>query len=174
MRRRIRVILFQGPAASPGKSRLSDSREIAVNPRKLSIALASAVVLCAAASAHAAAPASAPMATSVPMAAASKPAAAKKSTAPAKPASGAASASSTSAKQVDINSASAKELKTLPGIGDAEAAKIIAGRPYGSKAHLVTRNIIDDGQYQSIKGRIIAKQPYKDGAKNAALYAPKK
>lgn len=39
-------------------------------------------------------------------------------------------------KLVDINSAGKKELKTLPGIGDTDADKIIAGRPYGSKAHL--------------------------------------
>ena len=45
--------------------------------------------------------------------------AATKKTAPAKP-----------IKLVDINSASRKELKTLPGIGDAEADKIIAARPY--------------------------------------------
>ena len=35
-------------------------------------------------------------------------------------------------KLVDINSASKAELKKLPGINDAEADKIIAGRPYGS------------------------------------------
>lgn len=78
------------------------------------------------------------------------------------------------AKLVDINSASQKELLTLPGITEAEARKIVAGRPYGSKAHLVSRNVIDDASYQAISRLIIAKQPYKDGAKNAALYAPKK
>ncbi len=42
-------------------------------------------------------------------------------------------------KLVDINSASKAELKTLPGIDDARADKIIAGRPYVSKAVLVDR-----------------------------------
>ncbi len=82
--------------------------------------------------------------------------------------------SATPAKQVDINSASAKELKTLPGIGEAEAAKIIAGRPYGSKAQLVTHNILSNELYEGIKRQVVAKQPYKDGAKNAALYEHKK
>jgi DNA uptake protein ComE-like DNA-binding protein len=72
-----------------------------------------------------------------------------------------ASASSQAAKPklVDINSASKAELKKLPGITDADAAKIIAGRPYGSKAHLVTRNIIDSAVYEKLKQQIVARQP---------------
>ena len=77
-------------------------------------------------------------------------------------------------KLVDINSAGMAELKTLPGIGDAEAIKIMEGRPYGSKAWLVTRNILSSELYDGLSGRVIAKQPYKDSDKNAALYAPKK
>lgn len=61
-------------------------------------------------------------------------------------------------KTVDINGATKKELKTLPGIGDAEADKIIAGRPYGSKAWLVTRNVIPAATYEELKTRIMAKQ----------------
>lgn len=77
-------------------------------------------------------------------------------------------------KLVDINSAKKEELKTLPGISDALADKIIAGRPYATKAHLVTHNIIDTGVYEGVKGLVIAKQPNKDAAKNAALYSKKK
>ena len=58
---------------------------------------------------------------------------------------------------VDINSASAEELKKLPGIGDAEAAKIIAGRPYGSKSWLTTRKVLPDEKYQTIRELIAAK-----------------
>ncbi len=61
-------------------------------------------------------------------------------------------------KGVDINSASKAELKTLPGIDDALAGKIIAGRPYLSKALLVTRNIIPVQTYEKIRRQIIAKQ----------------
>ncbi|MFA6310892.1 MAG: helix-hairpin-helix domain-containing protein [Sterolibacterium sp.] len=77
-------------------------------------------------------------------------------------------------KLVDLNGATSEELKTLPGIGDAEAAKIIAGRPYGSKAHLVSRNIMTSEMYENLKKQVIAKQPNKDASKNAELYAPKK
>lgn len=62
------------------------------------------------------------------------------------------------AKLIDINSASRAQLKTLPGIGDAEAGRIIAGRPYLSKTHLVSDAGIPAGVYQSIRHRIIAVQ----------------
>jgi DNA uptake protein ComE-like DNA-binding protein len=75
---------------------------------------------------------------------------------------------------VDINTASAAELKKLPNITEADAAKIIAGRPYGSKAWLVSHKIIDAGVYEGLKQQVIAKQPNKDATKNAALYGKKK
>ncbi len=59
---------------------------------------------------------------------------------------------------MDINSGSKAELKKLPGIGDAEADKIIAGRPYLTKAHLITHNIISAGAYENLKKLVIAKQ----------------
>jgi DNA uptake protein ComE-like DNA-binding protein len=59
---------------------------------------------------------------------------------------------------VDINSAGRAQLKTLPGIGDAEATRIIAGRPYLSKADLASKNVIPTGIYLSLKNRIIAIQ----------------
>ena len=59
---------------------------------------------------------------------------------------------------VDINSASKEELKKLPGISDADADKIIAGRPYLSKAHLQTRNIVSPGVYLGLRELVVAKQ----------------
>lgn len=64
----------------------------------------------------------------------------------------------TSDNPVDINSASKTQLKRIPGVDDAAADRIIAGRPYLSKAHLVTRNIISGVHYQQIKDLIIARQ----------------
>ena len=61
-----------------------------------------------------------------------------------------------SEKQVDINSASREQLKTLPGIGEVEAGRIIAGRPYSSKADLVDRKVLPEGLYISIRYRIKA------------------
>ena len=70
------------------------------------------------------------------------------------------------AKPVDINSAKKEELKKLPGIGDAEADKIIAGRPYGSKTWLVSDNIIPEELFHRISGLIEVKLPFKDTARN--------
>ena len=64
---------------------------------------------------------------------------------------------SAKAKIVDINTATDAELKAIPGIGDAYAAKIIAGRPYANKAQLKSRNILPANVYEQVKDLIIAK-----------------
>lgn len=69
------------------------------------------------------------------------------------------------ARRVDINSAGKAELKTLPGIGDAEAEKIISGRPYLSKADLFTNNILSQNGYDRVRALVIAKQNKASAAK---------
>jgi competence protein ComEA len=58
--------------------------------------------------------------------------------------------------QVDINRASKDDLKKLPGITDALADKIIAGRPYLTKSRLVTQKVVSEGIYMGIKDKVMA------------------
>lgn len=60
-----------------------------------------------------------------------------------------------SAQRVDINVASPAELKTLPGIGDAQAAKIVAARPYMTKTGLVEKKVLTLKDYDALRSRIV-------------------
>jgi radical SAM superfamily enzyme with C-terminal helix-hairpin-helix motif len=59
---------------------------------------------------------------------------------------------------LDTNTATAEQLKALPGIGEAYTEKIIQGRPYQRKDELVQKNILPRAAYEVIKYKIVAKQ----------------
>lgn len=60
---------------------------------------------------------------------------------------------------VDLNSATLEQLKTLPGMGDAQARSIVAARPLHSKTDLVTAQLIPAGLYLSIRHQVVALPP---------------
>lgn len=113
-----------------------------------SLSLALLIGLSGVAVAQTAKPAAAPAATAAPAAKAeaSKAADAKK-------------------EPMDINSASEKELATLPKIGEARAKAIVKGRPYNGKDDLINKKIIPQDAYDAIKDLVIAKQAKKDEKK---------
>lgn len=85
--------------------------------------------------------------------------------APLKPAAraGGAGMAAEKARLVDLNSASKVELVKLPGVGEAIADRIIAGRPWVSKYDLVVKKVVTRGVYDKFARLVVARQPASRG-----------
>jgi competence protein ComEA len=53
-------------------------------------------------------------------------------------------------KPLNLNSASKAQLMSLPGMDDATADRVIAGRPYSSEHQLLERRIVSREEYNKI------------------------
>lgn len=60
-------------------------------------------------------------------------------------------------RTININRSSADDLRSLPGIDDVAARRIIAHRPYGDSYELVKRHILSQERYDRIAGKIEAR-----------------
>ncbi len=64
--------------------------------------------------------------------------------------------SAAAGEKLDINTATADQLKSFNGIGDAYAKRIMDGRPYTMKTQLVTKGVLPQATYNKIKDNIVA------------------
>jgi competence protein ComEA len=64
-----------------------------------------------------------------------------------------------SADPLDLNTATLDQLKSLPGMGEAYARRVIAGRPYTGKNQLLTRGILPQPAYEKMQALVVARHP---------------
>ena len=61
-------------------------------------------------------------------------------------------------KSLDLNTATKDQLLSLPDLTDAQAERIIAGRPYDDPNDLVKRRILPKAEYDKIADQVTAKK----------------
>ncbi|MGA9791003.1 MAG: hypothetical protein WBQ43_09955 [Terriglobales bacterium] len=57
-----------------------------------------------------------------------------------------------------MNTATKKQLLSLPGVTGSEANRVIAGRAYAVPGEVVTRRIMSKTEYDKIADRVTAKK----------------
>ena len=65
----------------------------------------------------------------------------------------------TRASQLDLNTASVDELKTIQGINEAQAKKIVDGRPYKRRSELVSKRILPQETFDKVKHQVSTRPP---------------
>jgi competence protein ComEA len=73
--------------------------------------------------------------------------------------------------EVELNGAAKEELMKLPGVSEAVATRIIAGRPYLSKAFLLTNKVVSEDVYLAIRNLVTVRPP---GVGSVVAPVPKK
>jgi DNA uptake protein ComE-like DNA-binding protein len=106
---------------------------------------------------------------------AAKPATAEKPAAESSAKSG--KSTTASSTPLDLNTASEKELESLPGVGPATAKKIVAGRPFSSvsdlsKAGVSAATISKINSLVTVSGHPVRKPPVVPAAQESAPEAP--
>jgi DNA uptake protein ComE-like DNA-binding protein len=61
-------------------------------------------------------------------------------------------------KPLDLNTATKDQLLSLPGMTEAEADRVIAGRPYNDPSDLVKRHILPKVEYDKIADQVAARK----------------
>ena len=56
--------------------------------------------------------------------------------------------------RVELNTARRKKLAALPGLTGADADKIIANRPYERRRELVSKGVLNQGQFERIRDSV--------------------
>ncbi len=57
-------------------------------------------------------------------------------------------------RSISVNTASQKELQSLPGIGAVRATNIVEGRPYSELYELVEKEVVTESVYEKLKGEL--------------------
>jgi competence protein ComEA len=56
--------------------------------------------------------------------------------------------------RIDLNAASQASLAQLPGMSDADAARIVANRPYGQVSGLRSKNVLGQRKYEGVRNYV--------------------